>query len=61
MTTMTIQEMEREYSDLYKEVYGHRPSAKHIKAVDAMTNAEFIDEYMRLDDMLWAMRTQEGE
>lgn len=58
MTTMTIEEMEREYSDLYKEVYGHRPSFEHLEVVDSMSNEEFIDEYMRLDDMLWAMRTQ---
>lgn len=58
---MTIEEMERQYSDLYKDVYGARPSAEHIKAVDAMTNAEFTDAYMRLENMLWAMRTQEGE
>ena len=55
---MTVEKMEREYSDLYKEVYGFRPSAEHIKAVDAMSNEEFIDEYNRLDNMLWAMRTQ---
>lgn len=58
MTTMTIEEMEREYSDLYKEVYGVRPSAAHMKAIDEMSDAEFTDEFNRLDNMLWAMRTQ---
>ena len=58
---MTLMEMEISYGDLYKDVYGVRPSAAHMKAIDEMSDAEFIDEYMRLDDMLWAMRTQEGE
>jgi len=58
---MTLMEMEISYGDLYKDVYGVRPSAAHMKAIDEMSDAEFIDEFNRLDNMLWAMRTQEGE
>lgn len=55
---MTLMEMEISYGDLYKDVYGVRPSAAHMKAIDEMSDAEFIDEFNRLDNMLWAMRTQ---
>lgn len=49
---MSIEEMVRSYSDLYKDVYGRRPPFEHLKEVNSMSDAEFEQQFKKLVNML---------